>query len=85
MNANNDEIVFSKEEKETLLNKLQGYCANELDIELSHFDAEFLIQFILKEMGAHFYNQGLLDAQAILMNKLDTITEAISEIEKPTD
>jgi len=38
-----------------------------------------------EEIGAYFYNRGLSDAQTILESRLDSISEAISELEQPTD
>ncbi len=78
-------IQFTKEEKDILLQKIRTYCQDELDMDLSHFDTEFLFDFISKNLGVHFYNQGLADAQSVLSMKLDLISEAISEIEKPTE
>ena len=76
------EIKLTGENKSVLVQKLQSYCSEEFDLELGQFDAEFFLDFIAKEFGAQFYNQGLYDAQAVLQSKLETITEAISEIEK---
>jgi uncharacterized protein (DUF2164 family) len=76
-------IKFSLQEKEQLIDKLQRYFLKELDQELGQFDADFLLDFISKELGAHFYNRGLYDAQAILTERLDSISDAIYEIEKP--
>lgn len=76
-------IEFSAEQKNNLTDKLQNYFENELHYELEQFDAEFLLDFIAKEMGAQFYNQGLYDAQTILAGKLDDLNDAIFEIEKP--
>ena len=77
-------IEFSKAEKEILIDKIQNYFQNELDQELGQFDADFLLDFFSKEIGAFFYNQGLRDAQSALESRLETISEAIYEIEKPT-
>ena len=77
-------IEFSKEEKEILIGKIQLYFREELDQDMGQFDAEFLLDFLSKEVGAYYYNRGLFDAQAVLETKLDTIAEAICEIEKPT-
>ncbi len=77
-------IKLTRDQKEVLVSKLQKYFNQELDQELAQFDGEFLLDFIAKEMGAHFYNQGLYDAQAILDRRLDDIREAIYEIEQPT-
>ena len=70
-------------DKERLIQKLQSYFEREFDTELGQFDADFLLDFIFAEIGPTFYNQGLYDAQAILESKMDSITEAITEIEKP--
>ena len=79
------EIQFSKEEKTILANKLQGYFETELNQDLSQFEAEFLLDFIATEIGCYFYNRGLYDAEALLRNRVETISEAFYEIEKPTE
>jgi len=80
-------IKFSSTEIEQLVTKIQGYFSNELDQDLGQFDAEFLLDFFSKEVGAYFYNRGLFDAQAVISAKLENISElvneGISEIEKP--
>lgn len=76
-------IEFSLQQKEQIIIKLQKYFLKELDSELEQFDADFLLDFIAKEMGVFFYNKGLYDAQTILNEKIDTISDAIYEIEQP--
>ena len=75
-------IEFSVEQKSLLVEKLQKYMTNELDVELGQFDADFLLDFISKEMGKIYYNQGLYDAQAVLTDKIDSLTDAIYQLEK---
>ena len=77
------EIKFSKEQKEILVNKMTQYFETELSQDIGQFDCEFLLDFISKEMGAFYYNKGLVDAQAILSNKVDDLMFAIDEIKKP--
>lgn len=77
-------IKFTTQEKEILVSKLQKYMTSELETELGQFDAEFLLDFISKEMGSYFYNRGLYDAQILLENKINDISDALLEIEKPT-
>jgi len=80
-------IKFSSTETEQLVTKIQSYFAKELEQDLGQFDAEFLLDFFAKEVGAHFYNRGLFDAQTVIAAKLDNVSEmvqeGISEIEKP--
>ncbi|NQZ22144.1 MAG: DUF2164 domain-containing protein [Colwellia sp.] len=76
-------IKFSASQKELLIHKLQQYFSNELDQELAQFDADFLLDFFTKEMGNHFYNQGIYDAQRLLAEKLDYISDEMFQLEKP--
>ena len=78
------EIKFSAEELTSVVNKVQLYFQEELDREIGQFDAEFLVEFFAEEIGAFFYNRGLYDAQALFESKVEAITEAIYELEKPT-
>ncbi|XQW84342.1 DUF2164 domain-containing protein [Thalassotalea piscium] len=76
---------FSAAKKDELIHKLQGYFSRELDFELEQFDADFLLDFICKEFGGHFYNQGLYDTQALISQRLEVITDDIFQLEKPTN
>ena len=76
---------FPAEAKEILLRKLRTYFEDELDQELGRFDAEFLLEFFEKELGAFYYNQGVTDARAMLSKKLEDLDEAIYLLEKPTE
>lgn len=77
-------IEFSKDEKNILAAQLRQYLDDELDVTIGQFDASFLLDFVSEQLGAYYYNRGLLDAQAILETRVDSIIEAIYEIEKPT-
>lgn len=77
-------IKFSPEEKNRLTTKLQDYLLQEFELEAGQFEAEFFLDFISENMGAYFYNQGLSDSQAIFNSKIVDISDAIYEIEMPT-
>jgi len=76
---------LTKEQKSFLTHKLVDYLDEQLSIEIGEFDAEFLSDFIAEQFGPHFYNQGLKDAQAVLMKQMDNITYAIDEVLIPTE
>jgi uncharacterized protein (DUF2164 family) len=78
------EIKFSDEEKQAIGQKVQRYVAEELDLEIGQFDAEFLLDFFTQEIGEYFYNRGLYDAQAVLEKKIEEVGEAIMQLEKAT-
>lgn len=79
------EISFSSEEKAHIVRKIQLYFDQELKQQIGRFDAEFLLDFMAEEVGVYFYNRGLYDAQAILSKRLDDLSEAILDLEKPTE
>lgn len=78
------EITFSKEELTAITGRIQLYFREELDQELGQFDAQFLLEFFAEEIGGYFYNRGLYDAQALLNDKLEDISDALYQLEKPT-
>ncbi|MBA6233215.1 MULTISPECIES: DUF2164 domain-containing protein [unclassified Colwellia] len=80
-----NEIKFTSAQKELLIHKLQQYFSTELEQDLAQFDADFLLDFFTKEMGNHFYNQGIYDAQQLLAEKLDDITDEMFQLEKPAN
>lgn len=77
------EIKFTAEEKQAMIPRIKLYLRKELDKEVGNFDAEFLLDFFAQEIGPFFYNRGLYDAQALLEQRMDHITEALAELEKP--
>jgi uncharacterized protein (DUF2164 family) len=78
-------IKFTNTEKTLLIDKLQRYFEHELDQELGQFDADFLLDFFSKELGAVYYNRGLYDAQSLMSTKIELIAEQIVELELPTN
>lgn len=77
------DLSLSNAQKDDFVDKLQKYFDKELGQDIGRFDAEFLVDYISKEFGAQYYNQGLADARAVLAKQVDSIAEAIYEIEKP--
>lgn len=56
------EVNLSEGEKDLIRDKLAAYCRDNLDIELEQFDAEFLCDFVVKELGPLFFNAGIEEA-----------------------
>ena len=79
-----DEIDFSKEERATIVGKLQAYFLDEMEVEVGRFGAEFLLDFISKELGVHYYNLGVNEAQAVLTQQYESMTDALYQLEKVT-
>lgn len=79
------QITFTEDEKSTLVDKIKSYFENELSQDIGQFDAEFLLEFFSKEIGGYHYNKGLKDAQDVFKERVESITDAIYELEVPTE
>jgi len=78
-------IEFSREEKAIIVRKIQLYFSEELEREIGQFDAGFLLDFFSEEIGPYYYNRGLYDARSVVESRLESINDAIYEIEQPTE
>jgi uncharacterized protein (DUF2164 family) len=78
-------IEFSKEETSQIVRRIQKYFDDELEQEIGQLPAELLLRFFSDEIGNYHYNRGLYDAQAVLLGKIDDITDGIYAMEKRTE
>ena len=75
-------IRFSREEMADIKARLRPYFRDELEMELGDLPAEMLVDFLAREIGPYFYNRGLYDAQAIVSQMSETVSEAIAGLER---
>ncbi len=52
-------ITLSPAERERLRDELQNYCAENFNVELEQFDAEFFLDFICEKLGPVFLTREL--------------------------
>ena len=76
-------IDLDRQTQDKLAKLLVKRLKDEHDLEIEPFDAVDLLDYLSEVLGPHYYNQGLLDAQAIVKARADTIVEALYEIEMP--
>ncbi|NNH64910.1 DUF2164 domain-containing protein [Rhizobium laguerreae] len=74
-------IEFSNEEKAEIVSRIRAYFGRELD-PIGALPAEFLLDFFAEEIGPYFYNRGLRDAQAALLQRMDDVAEDIHLLER---
>ncbi|TAV90342.1 DUF2164 domain-containing protein [Rhizobium leguminosarum] len=74
-------IEFSKEGKAEIVSRIRAYFDRELD-PIGGLPAEFLLDFFAEEIGPYFYNRGLRDAQAALLQRMDGVAEDIHLLER---
>jgi uncharacterized protein (DUF2164 family) len=77
-------IKFSREETKAIVDEIRDYFRNELDQDIGSIPAEMLMMFFVDKMGAYFYNRGLYDAQGLIRERMDSLTDDIFGLEQPT-
>jgi uncharacterized protein (DUF2164 family) len=77
-------IVFSRDEKDVIIPKIQKYCDEELEIKLGNFDAEFLMDFFIKLIGPNIHNHAIDDAKTLLRLKFSDVEDNLVELEMVT-
>ena len=77
------DIKLAPDETEFLVSKVKKYFQDELDQDIGAFEAEFLIDFMAKELGPKIYNRAILDAHALFAEKTEELGYLLQELEKP--
>ncbi|WP_284140598.1 MULTISPECIES: DUF2164 domain-containing protein [unclassified Virgibacillus] len=76
-------IKFPQEKKEQAMDKLKDYFYTERSEEIGDIAAEGMLDFIMKELGPFFYNQGVHDAKDVVEQKIASLEEDIQALERP--
>ncbi len=77
-------IKFSREETKAIVDDIRDYFRNELDQDIGSIPAEMLMMFFADKMGAYFYNRGVYDAQALVRERMDNLSDDLFGLEQPT-
>ncbi|MBW9076864.1 DUF2164 domain-containing protein [Agrobacterium pusense] len=75
--------MLEKQEKAALAARVRDYLAREAEAEIGILQAEIFVDFLAEELGYVFYNQGLRDAQAAILRRLEDAAGDIDVLEKP--
>ncbi len=63
-------IQLSDARRERMLGAIQRFFPQQFDLDISAFQAEALLAFFVRELGAPVYNQAIQDARAFVQEKL---------------
>jgi len=77
-------MEITKESKDVIIKNIQDYFKENLDQDIGNFDALFLFEFFHDQIGGYFYNQALADVHTMISDKVESMTEGLNELIKPT-
>ena len=67
-------IELNKQEIEASTRSLQKYFREELEQELGDLQAQFLLDYFLKEIAPFAYNKGVSDAEMYVRTKVEDLS-----------
>lgn len=76
-------IELTKEAKQTALESLQKYFAENMDEPLGNLAGGALLNFIIEEIGPSIYNKGVADAQERMQARISELDYEIQADEFP--
>ncbi|QIZ78184.1 DUF2164 domain-containing protein [Ferrimonas lipolytica] len=75
-------VKFSREQEEALALKVQRYCSDEFDVDLGQFEAEFLLQFVVKQVEPEIYNHALEHCHKLAEQRLADLHDDLYQLEQ---
>ena len=66
-------IKLTPEQKEKMVSTIQRYFLKERDEELGNLAALLMLDFITKELGPEFYNQGIYDSYQFMQDRTEDL------------
>jgi len=76
-------IRLRPEQRETMIASIRLFFDEELSRDVSRFQAEALLDFFVRELGAPVYNQAIRDAQTSVQEKVLDLEGELYEPEEP--
>lgn len=76
------ELKLDKQQKADLAAAIKTYLVDELDEEISGLQCEMLLEHLGEVVGPAFYNQGLKDAHAAVLRRMDDASADIDVLEQ---
>ncbi|MEM6337060.1 MAG: DUF2164 domain-containing protein [Bacteroidota bacterium] len=76
-------IQLSSAAREAIRDALITYCREELDHDIGRLEAVLMTDFLTEEIAPFYYNQGLYDAQRAIDARIDSLKDAVFDLEQP--
>jgi uncharacterized protein (DUF2164 family) len=73
----------SKERKAAMVKLVRQYLEDEFEVETGDLSAELLLDYVGGLIGPAWYNEGLMDARAVVSKRSDDVQEELVGMERP--
>ncbi|MDO6851448.1 DUF2164 domain-containing protein [Priestia megaterium] len=74
---------FSRENQEMIKARLEDFFYKKFELDLSSTEAEYILEFMMKEIGPHVYNRAIEDACKTLNLQMNAVEEELYVLQVP--
>ncbi|SFE37525.1 DUF2164 domain-containing protein [Fictibacillus sp. FJAT-27399] len=75
-------INWKQEHKDQAIRDIQQFFYDERGEEIGIIAAENFLDFFAKQIGSHFYNQGVRDSQNVVRDRLAAVEDDLYALER---
>ena len=68
-----NKIKLSKEKRVEMISSIKNYFENEREEELGDLASGMILDFIIEELAAEFYNQGVWDSHVYMNDRAEDL------------
>ena len=76
-------VELSTDRRDLVVRSVRKFFQEQLDQDLSAFQAARIVDFFVKELGAPVYNQAIRDAHGFIQEKLEDLEGEFYEPDEP--
>lgn len=76
-------LKLPREKKDQIIEQLQHYFEHERSETIGTIAAEQMLDFMIKEIGPHVYNQAISDSRKAVLERMQTLEDELYALEKP--
>lgn len=77
--SNHSQFSLPPTYREIIRGELKAYFLDEMEQEIGDLQLDLLIDFLTKNIGVHFYNNGITDAIQAMKEKTDDLVLLLKE------
>ena len=76
-------LKIPKEQKMQIIGLIHQYFQEERNEEIGDLAAEFLLDFMAKQLGPFIYNQAIADVQSVITQKAASLEDDVYALKMP--
>lgn len=77
-----DPLALEREDRQRVVSDLQAWFLDERGEKIGDLAADLLVEFFQERAARHWYNRGVLDAQAMARDRLERLADDLDLLKR---